>query len=175
MAILESSISVSIETDNIIDAIIASNETQSAEFWNLRESLPDLLKSHGDFVTFDISVPISKLNELIEKADKICNKILPNSKAYIFGHIGDGNLHYYLFNSPKVPMHEFLGLRDQIKESIYDLTMQLDGSFSAEHGIGLAKKEELKVYSSNSEIDLMKLIKRNLDPKNIMNPRKVFD
>ena len=72
-------------------------------------------------------------------------------------------------------MNEFLGLRDQIKESIYDLTMQLDGSFSAEHGIGLAKKEELKDYSSNAEIDLMKLIKRNLDPKNIMNPRKVFD
>ena len=175
MAILESSISASIETDNIIDAIIASNETQSAQFWNLRESLPDLLKSHGDFVTFDISVPISKLNELIEKADKICNKILPNSKAYIFGHIGDGNLHYYLFNSPEVPVNEFLGLRDQIKESIYDLTMQLDGSFSAEHGIGLAKKEELKVYSSNAEIDLMKLIKRNLDPKNIMNPSKAFD
>ena len=175
MAILESSISASIETDNIIDAIIASNETQSAQFWNLRESLPDLLKSHGDFVTFDISVPISKLNELIEKADKICSKILPNSKAYIFGHIGDGNLHYYLFNSPKAPVNEFLVLRDQIKESIYDLTMQLDGSFSAEHGIGLAKKEELKVYSSNAEIDLMKLIKRNLDPKNIMNPRKVFD
>ena len=83
MAILESSISASIETDNIIDAIIASNETQSAQFWNLRESLPDLLKSHGDFVTFDISVPISKLNELIEKADKICSKILQIGRAHV--------------------------------------------------------------------------------------------
>jgi len=174
MAILEGAISSSIETEHIIDAIVATNETQSAQFWNLRESLPDLLKRNGDFVTFDISVPISKLGELIEKANRICSDILLNSQAYIFGHIGDGNLHYYLFNSPEVSVDEFLNLKDKIKVSIYNLTMQLDGSFSAEHGIGLAKKEELKNYISISELELMKLIKKSLDPKNIMNPGKVI-
>jgi len=175
MAIFEVAISNLIETENIINAIVASNEAQSAQFWNLRESLPDLLKSNGDFVTFDISVPISKLTEFIEKGDKICSNILLNSKAYIFGHIGDGNLHYYLFNSPEVSANEFLILRDKIKVSIYDLTMQLDGSFSAEHGIGIAKKAELNSYISISEVELMKLIKKTLDPKNIMNPGKVID
>ena len=119
-------------------------------------------------------MPISKLGELIEKANRICSDILLNSQAYIFGHIGDGNLHYYLFNSPEVSVDEFLNLKDKIKVSIYNLTMQLDGSFSAEHGIGLAKKEELKNYISISELELMKLIKKSLDPKNIMNPGKVI-
>jgi FAD/FMN-containing dehydrogenase len=141
MSILEDAISSSIQCGDITDAIVATNESQSAEFWNLRESLPDLLKSNGDFVTFDISVPISQLNDLIEKAESICSEILINSKAFIFGHIGDGNLHYYLFNSQELSSNEFFDLREKIKSSVYDLTMQLDGSFSAEHGIGLAKKK----------------------------------
>ncbi len=174
MSMLEDAISSSIQCGDIIDAIVSTNESQSAHFWNLRESLPDLLKSNGDFVTFDISLPISQLNDFIEKAESICSDLLLNSKAFIFGHIGDGNLHYYLFNSPELHSNEFYGLRDVIKTSVYDITMQMDGSFSAEHGIGLAKKSELIKYSPQSEVDLMKLIKKSLDPKNIMNPSKVL-
>ena len=87
MALLEDAISTSIESGDIIDAIVASNESQSAQFWNFRESLPDLLKTNGDFVTFDISVPISKLKELIEKAEKICAHLPLNLKSYIFGPV----------------------------------------------------------------------------------------
>ncbi len=150
------------------------SETQVVQFWNLRESLSGLLKNNGDFVTFDISVSISLLPELIEKAEKICNHVCKNSKAYIFGHIGDGNIHYYLFKPTKMTNNEFQSLKDQIKASIYDITMELEGSYSAEHGIGLTKKEELKKYSSQSEIDLMNLIKKSLDPNNIMNSGKVL-
>ena len=174
MLLLEDAISSSIDTGEIIDAIVALNESQSAQFWNLRESLPDLLKSNGDFVTFDISVPISKLKELIEKAEQICSHFPLNLKPYIFGHIGDGNLHYYLFNSKEESSNEFIKIKDKIKSLIYDLTMQLDGSYSAEHGIGQAKKSELKKYCSQTEIELMQLIKKSLDPKNIMNPGKVL-
>jgi len=115
MSMLEDAISSSIQCGDITDAIVSSNESQSAHFWNLRESLPDLLKSNGDFVTFDISLPISQLNVFIEKAESICSELLMNSKAFIFGHIGDGNLHYYLFNSPELPSNEFYDLRDKIK------------------------------------------------------------
>ena len=174
MSILEDAIASSIRRGDIIDAIVATNESQSAQFWNLRESLPDLLKNNGDFVTFDISVPISQLNDLIEKAENKCSEILINSKAYIFGHIGDGNLHYYLFNSQELSSNEFYNLREKIKTSVYDITMELDGSYSAEHGIGLAKKSELTKYSSQSEIALMQLIKKTLDSKNIMNPGKIL-
>jgi len=172
--ILEDAISSSIENGRVIDAIVASNETQAAQFWNLRESLPGLLKNNGDFVTFDLSVSISLLPALIEKTAKACDDLCKNSKAYIFGHVGDGNIHYYLFKPEELSKNEFLSLKDEIKTSLYDITNQLDGSYSAEHGIGLAKKEELKKYSSKSEFELMNLIKKSIDPNNILNPGKVL-
>ena len=172
--LLEDAISTSIENGSVIDAIVASNETQSAKFWNLRESLPGLLKNNGDFITFDLSVAISLLPSLIEKTAKACNNLCKNSKAYIFGHVGDGNIHYYLFKPEELALNDFLSLKDEIKKSLYDITNELDGSHSAEHGIGLAKKEELKKYSSKSEFELMRLIKKAIDPNNILNPGKVL-
>ena len=172
--ILEDAISSSIENGSVIDAIVASNETQSAKFWNLRESLPGLLKNNGDFITFDLSVSISLLPSLIEKTAKACNNLCKNSKAYIFGHVGDGNIHYYLFKPEELSKNEFLSLKDEIKTSLYDITNELDGSYSAEHGIGLAKKEELKKYSSKSAFELMNFIKKSIDPNNILNPGKVL-
>ena len=172
--LLEDAISTSIENGSVIDAIVASNETQSAKFWNLRESLPGLLKNNGDCITFDLSVSISLLPSLIEKTAKACNNLCKNSKAYIFGHVGDGNIHYYLFKPEELALNDFLSLKDEIKKSLYDITNELDGSHSAEHGIGLAKKEELKKYSSKSEFELMRLIKKAIDPNNILNPGKVL-
>ena len=172
--LLEDSISASILDETVSDAIIASNETQAAQFWQLRETLPGLLKSIGEPVTFDISVPISLLPKLIEKAKKACNMICEGSRVFIFGHVGDGNIHYYLFKSPEVSKDKFLAMKNEIKSSIYQITSELDGSFSAEHGIGLAKKQELKDFSSEAEIELMKVIKKSLDPNNIMNPGKVL-
>ena len=172
--LLEDSIAESILDETVSDAIIASNETQAAQFWKLRETLPGLLKSTGEPITFDISVPISLLPKLIEKAKKACNLICENSKVFIFGHIGDGNIHYYLFKPQEISIDEFLNMKSKIKSSIYDITADLDGSFSAEHGIGLAKKQELKDFSSKAEIELMKVIKKSLDPNNIMNPGKVL-
>ena len=172
--LLECVISNSIENGSVIDAIVASNETQAAQFWNLRESLPGLLKNNGDFITFDLSVSISLLPALIEKTAKACDDLCKNSKAYIFGHVGDGNIHYYLFKPEELALNDFLRLKDEIKKSLYDITNELDGSHSAEHGIGLAKKEELKKYSSKSEFELMSLIKKSIDPNNILNPGKVL-
>ena len=88
--------------------------------------------------------------------------------------MGDGNIHYYLFKSPEDLKDKFLAMKNEIKSSIYQITSELDGSFSAEHGIGLAKKQELKDFSSEAEIELMKVIKKSLDPNNIMNPGKVL-
>ena len=174
MMLLEDAISSSIEDGIVIDAIVASNETQAAQFWNLRESLPGLLKNNGDFITFDLSVSISLLPVLIKKTTKACNDLCKNSKAYIFGHVGDGNIHFYLFKPEELSKNKFLSLKDKIKISIYDITNTLNGSYSAEHGIGIVKKEELKKYCSKSELDLMNLIKRTIDPNNIMNPSKIL-
>jgi len=172
--LLEDSIATAILDGTVSDAIIASNETQAAQFWNLRETLPGVLKSIGEFVVFDISVPISLLPELIKESKKVFNEICQNSRAILFGHFGDGNIHYYLLKPPEMSVDKFLSMKPKIKSSIYDITSKLDGSFSAEHGIGKAKKQELKKYSSEVEIELMKVIKKSLDPNNIMNPGKVL-
>jgi len=172
--LLEDSITSSMLDESVIDAVIASNETQSAEFWKLRETLPGLLKSIGEPITFDISVPISSLPKLIDEAKKACNIICQDSRVFIFGHVGDGNIHYYFFQTSEVSKEEFQAMKNEIKTSIYQITAELDGSFSAEHGIGLEKKQELKDFSSEAEIELMKIIKKSLDPNNIMNPGKVL-
>jgi len=172
--LLEDSITSSILDESVSDAVIASNETQAAEFWKLRETLPGLLKSIGEPITFDISVPISSLPKLIDKAKKACSIMCEDSRIFIFGHVGDGNIHYYLFKSSEASKEEFKAMKNEIKSAIYQITAELDGSFSAEHGIGLAKKQELKDFSSEAEIALMKVIKKSLDPNNIMNPNKVI-
>ena len=104
----------------------------------------------------------------------MCNEICQNSRAVLFGHIGDGNIHFYLLKSPEMSVDKFISIRPKIKSSIYNITSKLNGSFSAEHGIGKAKKQELQNYSSEVEIELMKVIKKSLDPNNIMNPGKVL-
>jgi len=172
--LLEDSISSEIINNNINDAIVASSETQAAQFWNLRETLPLALKSLGRFVTFDISVPISLLPQLIDEAKKKCNEVSKNSRSIVFGHVGDGNIHYYLFTPSEISKDEFLNIKHKVKSSIYDITAKLDGSFSAEHGIGVAKKQELQYYTSTVEIELMRVIKKSIDINNIMNPGKVL-
>lgn len=172
--LLENSIALAIEDKNVNDAIVASNETQSAQFWSLRETLPVVLKNIGKYIVFDISVPISLLPKLISESKKVCNEICKNSSSIIFGHIGDGNIHYYLIKPEDMSEDNFLDMKSKIKKSVYDILEKLEGSFSAEHGIGLAKKQELRDYSSNTEIGLMRVIKKSLDPNNIMNPGKVI-
>jgi FAD/FMN-containing dehydrogenase len=114
------------------------------------------------------------LPKLIKDTKKACNKISKGSRVFIFGHVGDGNIHYYFFKSTKTSKDEFLAMKNEIKSVVYKITAELDGSFSAEHGIGLAKKQELKDFSSEAEIDLMKVIKKSFDPNNIMNPGKIL-
>ena len=91
-----------------------------------------------------------------------------------FGHIGDGNIHYYLFEPVDGNTDNFLAKKSEIIANINDITAKLDGSFSAEHGVGLAKKQELKKYKSHVELKLMREIKKTIDPNNIMNPGKVL-
>ena len=88
--------------------------------------------------------------------------------------MGDGNIHYYLFTPSEISKDEFLNIKHKVKSSIYDITAKLDGSFSAEHGIGVAKKQELQYYTSTVEIELMRVIKKSIDINNIMNPGKVL-
>ncbi len=173
-SLLESVLEAAFLDGNAIDAVIASSETQAAELWRLRETLSEVLRRLGAFVSFDVSVPVSQVPEFIKKATRSCNEACKLGRVFAFGHIGDGNIHYYLFEPEDGNTDNFLAKKSEILANINDITAKLDGSFSAEHGVGLAKKQELKKYKSHIEFKLMREIKKTIDPNNIMNPGKVL-
>ena len=156
------------------DAIIATSETQATQLWRFRETLSETLRGLGVFVTFDVSIPVSLVPEFITRATRFCNEFCELGRVFAFGHIGDGNIHYYLFEPKDGDSDNFLSKKSEIIANINNIAAKLDGSFSAEHGVGLAKKPELKKYKSQVELKLMREIKKTIDPNNIMNPGKVL-
>jgi len=172
--LLESVLETAFVDGIAIDAVIASNEAQAAQLWRLRETLSEVLKRLGVFINFDVSIPVSQVPEFITKATKFCNEVCELGRVFAFGHIGDGNIHFYLFEPKDGDTDNFLAKKSKIKTNFNDITAKFHGSFSAEHGIGLAKKQELKHYKSRVEIKLMREIKKTIDPNNIMNPGKVL-
>jgi len=161
------------EEKNLLNAVIASNDAQSDKFWRLRETIPEAQKRAGSCIKHDISVPISKVSKFIDQATKHAKKSIRDVRVIAFGHIGDGNIHFNLSQPLEQSANEFLAYENSLSSEIHDIAMKLGGSFSAEHGIGVLKKPELKRYKSDVEQDLMSLIKDTIDPKNIMNPGKV--
>ena len=128
--------------------------------WKLRESISEAQKKEGGSIKNDISVPIKFINKFIHDATSISKKNIPDSRCVIFGHIGDGNIHFNISQPPKAEKQEFLKKENHLRKKIVELTMSLDGSFSAEHGIGLARKGDLKKYKKDKLI-LMKGIKKS--------------
>ena len=173
-SLLESSLGELFEDNLALDAVISSSESQALNLWRLRETIPEVLRRSEAFLTIDASVPVSLVPEFISQATKVCNEISKLGRVASFGHIGDGNIHFYLLKSKNDDVDNFLSKKSEVTGKIYDIISKLDGSFSAEHGIGILKKSELRLYKSDSEIKLMEQIKNTLDPNNIMNPGKVL-
>ncbi len=164
----------------IIDQNLANNIfisqslNQAKNIWHIRESISEAQKKEGGSIKNDISVPIKDISEFINTAVKLSKKQIPGSRNVIFGHIGDGNIHFNISQPIKSNKAEFLGKEKDLREQIIKLTVKLNGSFSAEHGIGLARKEDLKKYKKK-DVEVLKSIKNSFDPKNIMNPGKIID
>ncbi|MDH3739578.1 MAG: hydroxyacid dehydrogenase, partial [Alphaproteobacteria bacterium] len=122
----------------------------------------------------DISVPISQVPAFIRRADAAVTALCPGVRPVAFGHVGDGNVHYNLQQPVGADDAAFLARWDELSEPVFDLVHELGGSFSAEHGIGLLKVRELADFKSTIEMDLMRTLKKALDPKGLMNPGKVL-
>lgn len=153
------------------DAVIASSEAQAGALWGIREHIPEAEKARGKSVKHDISVPISRIAEFIERGDAALNAAFPSAQVICFGHIGDGNLHYNLSFPGVTPSAEQTRAANSI---VYALLDELGGSISAEHGLGQMKRDEITRHKSAVELDMMRAIKRALDPHGIMNPGKVL-
>jgi D-lactate dehydrogenase (cytochrome) len=156
------------------DAALAQSEQQRAALWRLRESVPEAQRKAGGSLKHDISVPITALPAFIERGAALVAKLAPEGFLVAYGHVGDGNLHFNVNQLPGADRAAFLAREAPLKRAVHDLVAELDGSFSAEHGIGRLKVQELERYAQPQELELMRRIKHALDPRGIMNPGKVL-
>jgi FAD/FMN-containing dehydrogenase len=155
------------------DAVIATSEAQRATLWSLREHMSEAQKREGASIKHDVSVPVSAIPAFLETATMAVLKALPGARPVSFGHIGDGNIHFN-FSAPKDgEAAAFLARWDEIQRIVHDAVVALGGSISAEHGIGVQKRDQLERYKSAAELDVMRMLKRSFDPTNILNPGKV--
>lgn len=157
----------------LLDAAIASGPAQAQAFWHLRESIPEAQKPEGLSVKHDVSLPIGRMAEFVHTATAQCQQRVAGIRPVVFGHVGDGNVHFNLSQPPDLDPAAFAAERPGLTKLVHDLVMSMGGSFSAEHGIGQLKKAELLRYRSAVEVDLMRRIKASLDPFGLMNPGKV--
>jgi FAD/FMN-containing dehydrogenase len=170
---LENIMQEALQRKTVIDVVIASSLSQSAELWKVRESISEAQAREGKNIKHDISIPISNIAAFIQQTDGLLQQQFSGCRMVTFGHIGDGNLHYNVSAPKNSSVTEFLMKQNEINRVVYDSVAQFSGSISAEHGLGALKREEILRYKSPVEMQLMRNIKNALDPNNIMNPGKV--
>jgi len=158
----------------VLDAVIADSGAQAQALWRIREVVPEVQMSAGGSIKHDVSVPVSRVPEFIARADAAVAAAMPGVRPCAFGHVGDGNVHYNLSQPPGMDRDEFMARWAEMNEIVHDIVAGLGGSISAEHGLGRLKREEIARYKSATELQMMRAVKRALDPKGIMNPGKVL-
>jgi FAD/FMN-containing dehydrogenase len=158
----------------VLDASIATSIAQSQAMWKLRESVPEAQRRHGASLKHDISVPLSRIPELIERGAELVRRLAPEGEVVSYGHVGDGNLHFNVSQRPEAPAAAFLARAKPLESALYDLVGSLGGSISAEHGIGRLKAAELAARTDPAELSVMHALKDALDPTGILNPGKVL-
>ncbi len=162
------------EKGMIDDAVIAENETQREALWHMRHSMSEAINAEGLGARHDVSVATSDIPEFLEKAAPQVMKIAPEARIVAFGHMGDGNVHYDIIGPAGAPADVLTPQRSAIESAVYDVIASLDGSISAEHGVGRHRRDTLVKRKPAVELDMMRAIKHALDPKGIMNPGKML-
>lgn len=163
-----------LEQGRITDAVVAQSGEQAERLWSLRESISEAQKIEGFSIKHDISVPVSRIGEFLDRADAALQAAYPGIRIVAFGHVGDGNLHYNQSKPEAGENAAFIAAQPEVNKIVHDIVHDLGGSISAEHGIGQLKRDELLRYKSRVEMDMMRAVKRALDPQGIMNPGKVI-
>jgi len=169
-ALMEQALGRAFEKALISDAALAQTQTQMAEFWALREGIPEAEKAHGKAAKHDVSVPVSQMPAFMNAAIKKAEAMKEDALIIAFGHVGDGNVHFNVARKAPGAGEEFVASAAEVTHAIYDLVDQYGGSISAEHGVGILKRSEL-ARRKPVQMQVMRAIKATLDPKGIMNPR----
>jgi len=172
--LLQESLGDAAESGTIRDAVVAASEAQRDALWKMREDITEAQKLDGVSIKHDVSVPVSRVPELIARASAALAARFPDIRIVAFGHVGDGNIHYNCSKSERQEAAQFFLEAPEVNHVVYEVVSSLGGSISAEHGLGVLKREEIKRYKSALELDLMRAIKKTLDPHGLMNPGKVL-
>jgi FAD/FMN-containing dehydrogenase len=158
----------------IENATLAASLDQRQDFWRLRELMSDVQKMEGGSIKHDVSVPVARVPELIETASAAVMAWMPGARPVPFGHLGDGNIHFNISQPVGADKQAFLARWDAANEIVHGIVAEMGGSISAEHGIGVLKRELLTKVKDPVSLDVMRAIKQTLDPKGILNPGKVL-
>jgi FAD/FMN-containing dehydrogenase len=170
----ESVLATAAERQVLRDAAIAASESQREAFWRLRETIPEAQGREGASLKHDVSVEPARLPGFVEAGRILLERLAPDARLVAYGHLGDGNLHFNLSEPAGGDGGVLVARTDEIRRAVHDLVAEHDGSFSAEHGIGQFKVGELERYENPAALELMRSIKRAVDPQGIMNPGKVL-
>ena len=170
----EQVLGAAMEEGAVIDAVIGGSEARRQAIWRIREEHPEAQRKEGASVKNDVSVPVSKVPELIRRASAACVALIPGTRPVPFGHMGDGNIHMNLEQPEGMDPDAFLARSHDIMDTVNAVVRDLDGSFSAEHGIGRLKTDMMEAWRGGAELDAMQRIKAALDPQGLMNPGKVL-
>jgi len=173
-ALVEGRLMEAVESGLVTDAVIAKNDAEAGQLWALRHAISESQKREGASLKHDISVPVGEVAAFIRAAEKAVLAQVPGTRVVAFGHVGDGNVHFNLSQPRDMDGAAFLALRDALATVVYDVVVRFNGSISAEHGVGQAKREHLRHYKSETELTLMRTLKQALDPQNLLNPGKVI-
>jgi FAD/FMN-containing dehydrogenase len=172
--VLEDVLAQGLERGLVADAAIADSLEQGKAFWRIRELLSEVQRHAGGSIKEDISVPVAAVPAFIREANAAVTALIPGARPMPFGHLGDGNIHYNVSQPIGADQAEFLKRWGDVNEVVFAVVKKYNGSISAEHGIGLLKRDVLPSFKDPVALDLMRSLKRMLDPKNILNPGKVL-
>jgi D-lactate dehydrogenase (cytochrome) len=171
---LEGVLEAGVEAGLIADATIAASLGHRQEFWKLREVLPEVQKPEGGSIKHDVSVPLVHVPAFLAEADAAVEALVPGARPVPFGHLGDGNMHYNVTQPAGADPEKYLARWYDMNAVVHAVVTKYGGSISAEHGIGVMKRKLLPEVKDPVALDLMRTLKRTLDPKGILNPGKVL-
>jgi len=172
--LLEDALGAAMGDGTVRDAVLAESVAQREALWRVRESVPEAQRREGASLKHDVSVPVAELPDFVTQATAAVLAIVPDGRMLVYGHVGDGNLHFNVTQPAGASSQEFLSRRGAIAEAVYAQVREFRGSISAEHGIGQLKRRELARYKGAVDLELMRALKHAIDPRGIMNPGKVL-
>jgi D-lactate dehydrogenase (cytochrome) len=171
---LEHLLAAAIEQGIVIDATIAASLEQTKAFWHLRHVLPEIQKPEGGSIKHDVSVPVAVVPDFLAEASAAVQALIPGSRPVPFGHLGDGNIHFNVSQPVGADQEQFLARWGEVNAVVDKIVLKYHGSISAEHGIGLLKRDSLPKVKDKVALELMRGLMRMLDPNGILNAGKVL-